>query len=117
MDVAELQAIADTLMRVVTPDMKPKQLVKVARKEHPGASKKDVARAAVFSIIAHADEDHGKANNLQASALAERTQQSDGTSKAEVPNTKGEAKAEALTEEIGDKVQIEEITPKPPKKH
>ena len=64
MDAAELQAISDTLMRIVTPDMTPK--------EHPNASKKDIARAAFFSIIANADQDHGKVKNLQAFAIAER---------------------------------------------
>jgi hypothetical protein len=73
MEADEMQAIADTLMRVVTPDMKPKQLIKAARKEHPKASKKDIVRAAFFSIIAHADDDHGKAKNLQAFAIAERS--------------------------------------------
>jgi hypothetical protein len=72
MEAEEMQAIADTLMRVVTPEMSPKQLLKAARKEHPKASKKDIARAAFFSIIANAEEDHGKAKNLQAFAIAER---------------------------------------------
>ncbi|MCZ8546868.1 hypothetical protein OOJ09_21990 [Mesorhizobium qingshengii] len=74
MEADDMQAIADTLMRVVTPEMTPRQLIKAARKEHPKASKKDIARAAFFSIIAHADEDQGKAKNLQAFAIAERTQ-------------------------------------------
>jgi hypothetical protein len=74
MEADDMQAIADTLMRVVTPEMTPRQLIKAARKEHPKASKKDIARAAFFSIIAHADEDQGKARNLQAFAIAERTQ-------------------------------------------
>ncbi|WP_287309759.1 hypothetical protein [Mesorhizobium sp.] len=52
-------------------------MIKAARKEHPNASRKDIARAAFFSIIANAEEDHGKARNLQASAIAERV---DGTS-------------------------------------
>ena len=76
MNAEAMQAIGDTLMRIVTPDMTPKQLVKAARKEHPDASKKDIARAAFFSIITHADDDHGKAKNLQAFAIAERV---DGT--------------------------------------
>ncbi|AGB46485.1 hypothetical protein LB516_17905 [Mesorhizobium sp. CO1-1-7] len=77
MDASEMSAIGDTLMRIVTPDMSPKQLVKAAQKAHPKASKKDIARAAFFSIIANADRDIGKARNLQAFAIAERTQQSD----------------------------------------
>jgi hypothetical protein len=77
MNPTELQAIGDTLMRVVTPEMTPKQLLKAAKKEHPDASKKDIARAAFFSIIANADQDISKFRNLQAFALAERTQQPD----------------------------------------
>ena len=72
MDATELQTISDTLMRIVTPDMTPKELMKAARKEHPDASKKDIARAAFFSIIANADRDHGKVKNLQAFAIAGR---------------------------------------------
>ncbi len=72
MDATELQTISDTLMRIVTPDMTPKELMKAARKEHPDASKKDIARAAFFSIIANADQDHGKVKNLQAFAIAGR---------------------------------------------
>jgi hypothetical protein len=72
MEASEMQAIGDTLMRVVTPDMTPKQLIKAARKEHPNALKKDIARAAFFSIIANADQDIGKSKNLQAFAIAER---------------------------------------------
>ncbi|RWB22135.1 MAG: hypothetical protein EOQ40_07460 [Mesorhizobium sp.] len=72
MDATELQAISDTLMRIVTPDMTPKKLLRAARKKHPDASKKDIARAAFFSIIANADQDHGKVKNLQAFAIAGR---------------------------------------------
>jgi len=75
MDASELRAIADTLMRLVTPDMKPKDLIKAVRKVHPDASKKDIARAAFHAIISNADQDIGKSRNLQAFALAERTQQ------------------------------------------
>lgn len=74
MEADKMQAIADTLMRVVTPDMKPKQLLKAVQSEHPKASKKDIARAAFYSIIANAEEDHGKTKTLQAFAIAERTQ-------------------------------------------
>ncbi|CDX21828.1 conserved hypothetical protein [Mesorhizobium sp. ORS 3324] len=73
MDASEMQAIADTLMRVVTPDMKPKQLIKAVKALHPEASKKDIARAAFYSIISNAEEEHGKVKNLQAFAIAERT--------------------------------------------
>lgn len=68
MDPSELQAIGDTLMLLVTPGRTPEDLVKVVRKAHPQASKKDIARAAFHAIIANADEDLGKARNLQAFA-------------------------------------------------
>ncbi|RWG79848.1 hypothetical protein [Mesorhizobium sp.] len=77
MDASELQAIGDTLMRIVTPDMTPKELVKAARKVHPNARKKDIARAVFHAIIANADQDLGKSRNLQAFALAERTRQAE----------------------------------------
>ncbi|WP_318012161.1 hypothetical protein [Mesorhizobium sp. CA14] len=64
-------------MRVVTPDMKPKDLLRAVRKLHPDAKKKDIARAAFHAIIANADQDPGKSRNLQAFALSERTQQSE----------------------------------------
>ncbi|SFO68122.1 hypothetical protein SAMN03159463_02663 [Mesorhizobium sp. NFR06] len=54
MDASELQAIGDTLMRLVTPGMTPKELVKAVRKEHPDARRKDIARAAFHAIIANA---------------------------------------------------------------
>jgi len=48
------------------------RVMKAVKKEPPKASKKDIARAAFFSIIANADQDMGKAKNLQAFAIAER---------------------------------------------
>lgn len=71
-ELGEMQAIADTLMRVVAPDMSPKQLLNAVKKAHPKASKKDIARAAFFSIISNAEQDHGKVKNLQAFAIPER---------------------------------------------
>ena len=62
---------------LVTPDMTPKELIKAVRKEHPQASKKDIARAAFHAIIANADQDLGKTRNLQAFAFAERPHQPD----------------------------------------
>ncbi|WP_179296595.1 MULTISPECIES: hypothetical protein [unclassified Mesorhizobium] len=56
MDATELQAISETLMRIVTPDMMPKQLIRAAR--HPNASKKDIAaRGILFDIAERVD--HG----------------------------------------------------------
>jgi ERCC4-related helicase len=72
MNAEEMQAIADTLRRVVMPNMKPKELLKIVKSQHPKASKKEIARAAFLSIIAHAEEDYGKTKNLQAFAIAAR---------------------------------------------
>ncbi|MET3577507.1 hypothetical protein ABID19_000522 [Mesorhizobium robiniae] len=72
MEESQMQDIANTLMHVVEPDMSPKQLIKAVKSRHPKASKKDIARAAFFSIIANAEEDYGKTRNLQAFAIAER---------------------------------------------
>ena len=46
-----MEHIAGTLMRVATSNMTPKQLLKAARKNHPKASKKEIAQAAFYSII------------------------------------------------------------------
>ncbi|CDX19896.1 conserved hypothetical protein [Mesorhizobium sp. ORS 3324] len=75
MDASELQAVGEMLMRLVTPGMTPKELVKAVRKLHPEAKKKDIARAAFHAIIANADQDLGKSRNLQAFAPAERTRE------------------------------------------
>jgi len=64
MEAAELRAISDTLIRIVRPEMTPKQLIKAARKVHPHASKKNIVRAAFFLIISHADQDVGKSKKL-----------------------------------------------------
>ncbi|WP_287258226.1 hypothetical protein [Mesorhizobium sp.] len=49
MNADEMQAVADAYP-VVTPDMASRQLIKAAR--NPNASKKEIARAAFFSIVA-----------------------------------------------------------------
>ncbi|MDX8501791.1 hypothetical protein RFM99_25675 [Mesorhizobium sp. VK4C] len=69
MDTNEMQAIAGTLMRLVTPDMTPKQLAKAVKKQHPDASKKDIARAALYSLISHAGEDQARPRTFRLSLL------------------------------------------------
>lgn len=73
MGATEIQAIGDTLMRVVTPDMTPKHWPKLCAKSILALSKRAITRAAFFSIISNADQDLGKAKNLRAFALAERS--------------------------------------------
>lgn len=64
--------IEKTLLELAKPKMSPKELLKLARKAHPDASKKDIMRAAFGSIIAVADSDVDKARVLQNFAIAER---------------------------------------------
>ena len=51
-----LREIGDTLLKLVTPDMTPKQLLKAVKKAHPKASKQEVVRAAFYAIISKADK-------------------------------------------------------------
>ncbi|PAP95607.1 hypothetical protein [Mesorhizobium wenxiniae] len=74
MNSGKMQDIS-TLTKLVTPEMSTKQLMKAARKAHPKASKKAIARAAFYSLIANADnQDPGKSKRLQAFAISERIQ-------------------------------------------
>ena len=52
--------------------MSPKELLKLTRKAHPDASKKEIVRAAFRSIISVADTEGDKAVLLQNFALQER---------------------------------------------
>ena len=66
------QSIQKTLLELAKPKMSPKELLRLTRKAHPDASKKDIVRAAFGSIIAVADSDVDKALVLQTFALQER---------------------------------------------
>ena len=65
-------AIEATLLQLAKPKMSPKELLKLTRKAHPEASKKEIIRAAFHSIISVADSDVDKAVVLQNFALQER---------------------------------------------
>ncbi|MGX9145232.1 hypothetical protein [Mesorhizobium sp. 128a] len=71
MKTSDLHDVAATLARIATPAMAPKELVKAVKAVHPKASRKDITRAAFYSIIANS-EDAAKAKHLQAFAIAER---------------------------------------------
>ena len=68
----DLEKISQTLIRLATPDLKPKKFFKAVRQEHPKASKKDIVRAAFMALIVHADQDPEKARRLHEFALKER---------------------------------------------
>lgn len=53
--MASLAAIADTLRSVAAPGMKPKALLTAVRERHPGATKKEIVRAAFYALT----EGHG----------------------------------------------------------
>ena len=71
-DKAGEESIEATLLSLARPKMTPKELLKLARKAHPDASKKEIIRAAFHSIISVADSDADKAVLLQNFALQER---------------------------------------------
>ena len=66
------QSLEATLIALAKPKMSPKELLKLTRKAHPEASKKEIVRAAFRSLIVAADSDAEKALLLQDFALKER---------------------------------------------
>ena len=66
------QSLEATLIALAKPKMSPKELLKLTRKAHPDASKKEIVRAAFRSLIVAADPDSEKALLLQDFALKER---------------------------------------------
>jgi hypothetical protein len=68
----QVNELSATLLRLATPGMKHKELLRAVRAEHPKASKKEIVRAAFYALIGTADADPGKAQQLQSFALAER---------------------------------------------
>ena len=68
----EKPSLEATLLQLAKPKMSPKELLRLTRKAHPDASKKEIIRAAFHSIIAVADSDVDKADLLQDFALKER---------------------------------------------
>ena len=65
--------IAELLVKVVTPDMTPKQLMKAIQKKHPKASKKDIVRAAFYVVLSQSDSRPGLSEKLHDFAMNERT--------------------------------------------
>lgn len=53
--MSEIQQIAETVSQLAVPGMKPKELLGRVRAVHPGASKKDVTRAAFYAVIEAAE--------------------------------------------------------------
>ncbi len=72
METSELQAISQTILRLATPDMKPKKLFKAVRDAHPDASRKEIMRAAFLAVIARSDIDPEGAKQLHDVVMDER---------------------------------------------
>ena len=70
--MAARQDIGKTLLRIVRPNMTPKQLMKAAKKAHPKAGKQDIVRAASYATILNADADPEKSKDLQDFAITQR---------------------------------------------
>ena len=66
-----------SVIELIEPGQKTKDLLHGVRKRHPKASKKEIVRAAFSALIKIADSDEGKAKALQSFALAERSGQND----------------------------------------
>jgi hypothetical protein len=61
-----------TLLKLATPNISPREMLRQARKLHPQASKKEIIRAAFSSLITAADKDIEASQALHNFALSER---------------------------------------------
>jgi len=61
-----------TLLKLATPNISPKDMLRQARKLHPKASKKEIIRAAFSSLITSADKDIEASIALHNFAITER---------------------------------------------
>jgi hypothetical protein len=60
----QLMAIGETLPWIVKPGMTAQELMKAARKAFPQASKKQIVRAALYSVILYAGTNPSRARQL-----------------------------------------------------
>ena len=72
MVASRIEELSAALVKLAKPGMSHKQLIEAVRQEHPNASKKEIVRAAFYSLITSADADVIKASQLQEFALVER---------------------------------------------
>jgi hypothetical protein len=88
-----LEGIAVTLNTLATPGMKPKELLRAVREKHPEASKKDVVRAAFYSVIAQSDGDAERVGRLHDFAMQSRSAMDDAPAEAKQPEAKRRRKS------------------------
>lgn len=60
-DIAE---VARSVAELVAPSMSSKDLIQAVREKHPGASKKEISRAAFYAVILAAEQKSERANGL-----------------------------------------------------
>jgi hypothetical protein len=70
--MAEIARIAETVERLAKPGMEPKDLLDAVRKEHPHATKKEVARAAFYAVILASEQDSDRVTELHHIAVDTR---------------------------------------------
>ncbi|GJE45688.1 hypothetical protein [Methylobacterium soli] len=92
--MSSIQAIAATIISLAAPGKKPKELIDAVREQHPGASKKDIVRAAFYALIEHKDGASDQAQHLQAFALGERGLDEGDAVVQKRPSKKGKRKAQ-----------------------
>ena len=70
--MTDIKALAETLMSVTHQGMKPKEIIASVRGQHPKASKKEIVRAAFYSLTETGPEPDDKVKHLHDFALTER---------------------------------------------
>ncbi len=70
--MSKIEEIASTVLLVLTPGMRPKELRKAVETAHPKASKKDVARAAFFAMLTVAEKSPDTAKALHEAGMSLR---------------------------------------------
>jgi hypothetical protein len=71
-NLRELERYADTISRLASKDMSPKQLIDAVRKKHPDASKREITRAAFFAVIKSAEDTPDRTFDLHNLAMDAR---------------------------------------------
>jgi hypothetical protein len=91
MQMSKIEEIASTVLLVLKPGMKPKELLKAVEQAHPKASKKDVARGAFFAMLTIAEKSPDTAQVLYAAGMSLRVGDDDPTPAKEEKPKKGKA--------------------------
>ncbi len=70
--MAAIQEIASALRSIATPGMKPKALRSAIKERYPGATKKEIVRAAFYAVVEAAPAGQDTRSELHNFALTER---------------------------------------------